>query len=47
MFERFLDTPKGFMVPSLISKHLKHCLDDSEADTDNMFFIKKLPNPTE
>ena len=46
MFERFLDTPKGFMVLSLISKHLKHCLDDSEADTD-MFFVKKLPNPTE
>ena len=41
MFEKFLD--KEFLVLSLISKHIKCCLNISKVDTDTMF-IKSLSN---
>ena len=44
MFGRFLNTPKGFMVLSLTSKHLNYCLNTSKIDTDTMLLVKKLNN---
>ena len=43
MFGRFLNTPKGFMVLSLTSKHL-NCLNTSKIDTDTMLLVNKLNN---
>ena len=37
MFDRFLDTPKGFTT---ISKHFKHCLNTSKVDMGIIFLIK-------
>ena len=55
MFEKFLNTPKEFMVlyfEDLPVEHSKYCLNTSKIDTETMlpfedfviFFIKNLSN---
>ena len=40
MFDRFLDTPKGFKALPLVSKYLKYCLNTSKVDMDIIFLLK-------